>query len=203
MGAPKALLELAGVPLVRAHVERALELGYPHALVIVRPELAERVRQLFAPLPYADRVRIVSAATCSQAASLALLVRLLAADGPSASNTTVLITPVDALPCSDATHRELSAALTGAVLAVTPQFEARGGHPVLLKAEMLETYLHGSLESCCSLRDLLAEAGERRRRIDVADQAVVSDVDTPEEARALGLRTVTMDLAPRAGSGST
>jgi CTP:molybdopterin cytidylyltransferase MocA len=187
MGAPKALLERGGAPLVQLHVERALALRCTRALVIVRPALATAVEALFARAPYADHVRVLAAATPSQAASLAVLVRSLACDA-LAPDLTFLVAPVDTLPCSAATFRALRAALANHSLAATPCFGARGGHPVLLRAALLEAYLHGPLDGCRSLRDVLAGAGRRRMRVDVADAHVIADLDTPADARALGLQ---------------
>jgi CTP:molybdopterin cytidylyltransferase MocA len=188
MGAPKALLELAGEPLIRLHVQRALGFGCARALVIVRPALTTRIETLFAHPPYRERVQVISARTSSQASSLAVLVRALAhADGLN-RDLTLLVTPVDTLPCSVATYRALDAAMDDHTLAATPRFAARGGHPVMLRASLLEPYLHGPLDGCPPLRDLLADAGAQRTRVDVTDPCVVADADTPADARVLGLR---------------
>ena len=121
-------------------------------------------------------------------ASLAVLVRALSRVETWTPDLTFLITPVDTLPCSESTHRALRRALADHVLASTPRFSGRGGHPVLLRAGLLEPYLEGPLEACRPLREVLAGTGAQRTCVDVADPGVVSDVDTPADACALGLR---------------
>jgi CTP:molybdopterin cytidylyltransferase MocA len=180
MGMPKALLELGGVPLVRLHVDNALALGCTRALVIVRPALASPVEALVA-----SRARVLAAATDSQASSLAVLVRTLAREVRLSVDLTFLVAPVDTWPCCETTHRALQEALSPGIKAATPRFQGRGGHPVLLRAPLLEPYLCGPLEACRPLRAVLAEAS--RTRVDVADPRVVTDVDTPADAHALGL----------------
>jgi molybdenum cofactor cytidylyltransferase len=187
MGAPKALLELEGVPLVRLHVERALELGCARVLVIVRPELADAVAQLMAQVPEGTAARVIAAETASQASSLAVLVRSLASLGRSEPERGYLIAPVDSLPCTRQTYRALCAALGDHTLACTPRFAGRGGHPVLARAALLGGYRSGPLERALPLCEVLARAGERRVRVDVPDPSVLADLDTPAQARALGL----------------
>jgi molybdenum cofactor cytidylyltransferase len=193
MGGPKLLLELAGEPLVRLHVERALAHGCTRALVIVRPEWETSVKTLLARGPCAERVQVIAATTTSQASSLATLVRTLRLQ----PDLTFLITPVDAMPCSPATHHALHMALTRSMLAATPRFRGRGGHPVLVRSVLLERYLSGALAACPPLREVLAVAGEQRVRVDVPDASVVTDVDTPADAHALGLRFGLMAAALR------
>ena len=197
MGVPKALLELERVPLVRLHVERALALGCARALVIVRPELEVTVAQHLACVRAGAAVQLVSAVTHSQASSLAVLVRKLASVEQAEPESRLLITPVDALPCTDLTFRALCAALGDLTLAVTPRFAGRGGHPVLVRSALLAGHAHGPLDAALPLRVLLEQAGSRRLRVDVEDSSVVADLDTPADAGAVGLRAPDEWLAGR------
>lgn len=183
MGGPKALLELDGAPLLQRHVERALALGCAHVAAIIAPE----VHALLAPAlsRFAAKLSLIAAHTDSQASSLARIVQALA--HAHSSSPTFLITPVDVLPCSAATFRALHAALAPQLCAATPSFAGRGGHPVLVRAELLMPYRDAALAAYPPLRDVLARAGARRREVVVEDPAVVSDLDTYAEARALGL----------------
>jgi CTP:molybdopterin cytidylyltransferase MocA len=185
MGGPKALLELDGAPLLERHIERALGLGSTHVAAIVTPELYA----LFAPAleRLGTRLSLIAARTDSQASSLARLVQALARADAFSPLSTFLITPVDVLPCSAATYRALHAALAPEVCAATPRFSGRGGHPVLVRAELLQAYRDPALSEYPSLREVLGRAGARRREVVVDDPAVATDVDTSAQARALGL----------------
>ena len=111
--------------------------------MIVRPALASCVEALFRPAPFAGRTQVLSAATSSQAGSLAVLVRALVRDASLLPELVLLVAPVDTLPCREATYRALRRALSACVLAATPRFEGRGGHPVLLRGPLVEAYLQG------------------------------------------------------------
>lgn len=185
MGGPKALLERGGLTLLALHVERALQLGAAHVAAIVTPEVAQRV----APVLSArwGKLSLVSARPDSQSASLAILLRQLARL-TRFDDRTFLITPVDVLPCSEGTYRALHGALDPATLAATPSHEGRGGHPVLVRSELLAPYLEGSVESRPILRDLLRRVGSRRKRVEVADGNVLCDLDTREQAEVYDVK---------------
>jgi molybdenum cofactor cytidylyltransferase len=173
MGGPKALLELAGEPLLRLHA-RALGALCP-VLVVVRPAIAAEVRQLLD-----SRVRVHEGEAATQAASLGLVVRELSTCAQPGS--AILITPVDVMPASEATLKALCSALEPGRLAATPAYRGRGGHPVLVRMELLGALLDPSSEPA-SLRTLLASAGRKRVRVEVSDAHIVRDFDTPEQAR--------------------
>jgi CTP:molybdopterin cytidylyltransferase MocA len=185
MGGPKALLELDGQPLLRRHVERALALGCAQVWAIVAPELQAALAPMLTC--FAERLRLIAARTDSQAASLACVVRELERSGAFATAATFLITPVDVMPCSAPTYRALHEALVPEACAATPTFAGRGGHPVLVRAELLQIYREGTLADYPPLRAVLAGVGARRRQVAVDEPAVVSDADTFAQARALGL----------------
>jgi molybdenum cofactor cytidylyltransferase len=186
MGGPKALLRVDGVPLVLRHLERLHEAGCGSLAVVVRPPLVQAVRGLVESAPYAAHVRVVEAETDSQSGSLAAGLQALLAGAPEGGgtrDTALLVTPVDLLPPAVATVRALLAALEGEALAATPAHGGRGGHPVVLRGELLAPFLARS--GWPSLRDVLAGAGERRVRVEVDDAAVLGDLDTPSDVRAL------------------
>ena len=180
MGGPKALLEQNGRPLLVLHVERALELGAAHVSAIVRPEVA----QLLAPqlARYSGKLSLIAESTESQASSLALLIRERARVREHDTDLTFLITPVDVFPCAESTYRAVWQALDPGILAATPTFQARGGHPVLVRGELLRPYLDGPLDTRPTLRDLLQQAGTRRRKVEIEDATILTDLDTPEDA---------------------
>ena len=177
MGMPKALLPLAGVPLVERHVRRLLELGCDSIDVVLRPELAaaSSVRTA-AP----GRVFVVAARTATQAESLAAGLRVLASRGAGHDDDAVLVTPVDLVPPALATLVSLVDALAPPALAVTPVHRGRGGHPVVARCHVLAdpTGLDGV---ALPLRARLAALGPRRVRVPVDDPAVLGDFDVPSD----------------------
>lgn len=168
MGGPKALLEVDGAPLVQRHVERLQEAGCQAVAVVVRPPEASRVEGLVGIGLHTGSVRVVPALTSAPAESLAVGLRALWA-GPlpvlQASEHGLLVTPVDLLPPRVETLHTLLAALEGGVLAATPRYRGRGGHPVALRGAAVEGLLGVGEGPLPSLRDVLQWLGERRVRV--------------------------------------
>lgn len=184
MGGAKALLLVDGVPLVQRHLQRLHEAGCRSVAVVVRPAVAPVVAELVRALPSAAGVRVVMASTDSQAGSLAVGLRALA--GTMGRDAALLVTPVDMLPPALGTVGALLAALQGDVLAATPLRRGRGGHPVAVRAELLAPYLVSEPGELPSLRDVLARAAHRRVRVEVDDETIHGDLDTPSDVRAAG-----------------
>jgi CTP:molybdopterin cytidylyltransferase MocA len=188
MGGTKALLVVDGVALVQRHLQRLHEAGCRTMAVVVRPDVAPVVAELVGASLLASWVRVVAASTDSQASSLAVGLRALLAgegSGAEARGAALLVTPVDMLPPKVETVGALLAALQGDVLAATPLYRGRGGHPVAVRGELLAPYLSGgSPEAAPSLRDVLLGAAQRRVRVEVEDAAILGDLDTPSDVRA-------------------
>jgi CTP:molybdopterin cytidylyltransferase MocA len=176
VGGPKALLAWRSrgrdVPLAIAHAEARLEGDSARAVLVVR-------HRHVAPLaPFVgDAVHVIESEAPEEvgpAGSLAYATRALAGE------PLVLVTPVDAVPASEAIVRRLRAALGAdpALLAVRPRFEGRRGHPVLLRATALEPYRRGDAPP---LRDHLRALGPAALDVDVDDASVLEDLDTPAD----------------------
>lgn len=173
MGGPKALVHVGGRALLERHLERLHASGCTSVTAVVRPADADVARAIARRLPF--DVTLVAAATPSQAASLASAIgQLVLEDGD-----VVAITPVDLLPPRPATVRALAAALASAsALAATPSFRGQGGHPALVRPEVLAPYVRGEPPP---LRDVLEALGARRVRVEVDDAAVTGDFDRPDD----------------------
>jgi nicotine blue oxidoreductase len=185
MGGSKACLVIEGEPLAKLHARRVREVGCAPVILVTRPEVAP----LFAP-PLFPGFRVVGSTADDQAGSLA--VGLCAAElhappslpsgaEPCTGDSIVLITPVDALPARVQTITLLLAAVRGGWDAATPCHRGRGGHPVAARARVLSEAGVRSVP----LRDLLATLGGRRLRVDVEDDAIGTDLDTPADVRAI------------------
>lgn len=165
MGGPKARLIVDGEALALRHVRRAREAGCSRVLVVARPEELAWLE--------AAGVEAVASSAPDQAGSLAVGVRAL-----GTGSALVLITPVDALPVAVETIALLRSRLATGVDAVSPQHGGAGGHPVLVRASVLEAYRSGAAPP---LRDVLSALGGRRVRVPVEDARAVVDLDTPAE----------------------
>lgn len=169
MGRPKALLQLGDRTLIEAHVTRLRSVA-DTVTIVVRAEVA-------ASLPPLD-ARVVVRATSSQAASLAsAFVATIDVEGTERVDGSVwIVTPVDLVPPRHDTLRALIAALGEGVDAVTPEHEGRGGHPVVMRASVLDPYRVGAT---LPLRERLREV--RRAKIPVDDPRVLGDFDVIDD----------------------
>ena len=140
-------------------------------LAVVRPADADAARAIARRLPF--EVTLVAATTPSQAASLVAALGHLVLEAGDA----VAITPVDLLPPRPETVRALAAALESA-LAATPSHRGQGGHPALVRPEVLAPYLRGETPP---LRDVLEALATRRVRVEVDDAAITGDFDRPDD----------------------
>lgn len=165
MGGPKARLLVDGVPLVLRHVRRAREAGCERVLVVARPEDLDWLAT--------EGVEAVASRAPDQAGSLAVGVRAL-----RDVRDHVLVTPVDTLPASCATITSLRGRICDSIDAVSPRFEGRGGHPLIVRSRVLDPYREGLSPT---LRELLATLGIRRIRLPVDDPATALDLDLPED----------------------
>ena len=163
MGGRKARLVVGAEHLLSAHVRRFRVAGCEDVISVVR-EGDEGL---------ATHVVVSSAADPSGSLQLALAAVSGAADF-------VVITPVDAMPARLSTIRALvDACGTPNTDAATPSHRGRGGHPIVVRRAALD-----ALERHVSLRHLLDALGTRRRRIEVDDNAVITDLDAPDDVVA-------------------
>ncbi len=186
MGIAKALLDVDGMTLAEHHVTRLVEMGCAPIVIVLRPEIACAIGPR---LECFSGLRLVAARTSSQAESLVAGVRALGSSVAAISASRILISPVDMMPPSVAVARTLHAALVPPLLAVTPTYGGRGGHPVLIRPEVFAPMLQAAERSpngqIPSLRDVLEELGPRRARVEVADATVLGDFDAPADLPAM------------------
>lgn len=181
MGQPKLLLPWHGVPLVRHAAQTALASDLDELLVVVGHR-AEDVKAAVMDLP----VRIVhndafweGQSTSIRAGILALrqeaeAVVVLLADHPLLQPATV-----DALLANYA---------AAAAPIVVPRYAGRRGNPVLLARSLFPALL--ALRGDQGARPLLQNYAEQITWLDVADEGILLDVDTPEMFQSLIERNV-------------
>lgn len=184
LGQPKALIpvRIGGIeiPLIRWIVER-LESSQITPIVVTNQELLIRVT--FA-LP--ERTVVLNPApekgrTGSIQCGLATIISLL----KSKRGMDVLIAPVDRPGFSLSTIE----ALRMSEVAACPAKDGRGGHPLLIKEDDVERIMQASQDT--PLRDLISPM-----RINVADEFLHLNVDTPEDLNDLekAVRTLNQEV---------
>jgi molybdenum cofactor cytidylyltransferase len=90
---------------------------------------------------------------------------------------------VDRPPVARATIEHLQDALAASseeeVWAVVPTFGGNHGHPMVMGRDMIEAFLRAPAES--TAKEVRAERIDRVRYIEVSDENVIRNVNTPEE----------------------
>jgi CTP:molybdopterin cytidylyltransferase MocA len=171
MGGSKALLALDGEPLVLVHAARLLEGGCARVVAVVRADV-------LGTLGVVKDARLVVSDAEDQAGSLAVAL----GEHRAPPDEIVVVTPVDAAPAGQETIRRLVDEVAKGVLAATPRFETKSGHPIACRRSVLEPYR--GKPPYPPLRDVLRALGDKRSRIDVNDPRVGVDLDTPEDVLA-------------------
>jgi CTP:molybdopterin cytidylyltransferase MocA len=171
VGGPKALLDYEGVPLARAHVDRLLEAGSCKVIAVVREEVARSI-------DFPDSVRVAISDADDPAGSLAVA---LAAIGDVDPKTLFMIAPVDVLPARVDSLRTLARHVShNQLLAATPTFRKKGGHPVAILSSALDAMRE--LNAHTTLHETLENCGDLRSRVELDDEAVLSEINFPTDA---------------------
>ncbi|HEY9283141.1 MAG TPA: nucleotidyltransferase family protein [Pyrinomonadaceae bacterium] len=176
MGAFKPLLPFGGKTVAESCVGSLSAAGVAE-IVVVLGHRAGELRAALSHLPV--RFALNEAAGSEMGVSIARGVERV-----SAENSAVLITPVDypAVPAGVVgeligAHRRERARL------VVPEWQGRGGHPVLVSLELREEL--SRLDEARGLRGLFDAHRDEVARLPVASPFVARDVDTWEDYRAL------------------
>lgn len=157
--------------LASAHAEAALDVGIGRVVVVVREGWTEAL----GTLPRgADWCISREDESLGPAGSLRAARRALAREG--AVYEWLAIGPVDVSPEAWAVVPELVHRV-GTHDAAKPRYDARNGHPVLVRASAL------AIEDTRPLRTQLSALGERVITVRVGERAVLCDMDNPAQVR--------------------
>ena len=173
MGRPKALLEHQGRTFLTHIVHTARAAGADAVTVVAGPPDGERIRA---------RLPVGAAVTWNPDPSRGMLssVQVGLANLPARTQA-ALVWPVDVpLVKVDTVERVVQAA-PGRI--VIPRHEGRGGHPVRIPQRVFGAILALPPES--SLRAFFHENAAQVTWIDVDDPGCATDIDTPEDHRAM------------------
>lgn len=168
MGRPKPLLPLGDRTVLRHAVERILEAGVKDVVVVLGSEEAARTIR---DLPVTVALNETPESDMAESARVGF-----GAVDPSSSG--VLIHLSDHPLVAAETFRTLLAAQAREPeRIIIPVYEGRRGHPTLFPLHILKEELHGGL----TLRDLAYREPRRVRLVNVPDEGVALDMDTPED----------------------
>jgi molybdenum cofactor cytidylyltransferase len=171
-GGGKMLANVGGEPLLERTIASLLEGGVERVVVVVGPSSDDLRHGV--PLLGDPRVRtaVNDHPEDGMISSLKVGVRLAQGDP-------IVVLPGDMPYVEPATVAVLLAEQAGSKGIVSPRFEGKRGHPVVLPARLrveIEAAAEGE-----TLHDVLRRHASERRDLDVADKGVIRDVDSPTD----------------------
>lgn len=176
MGAPKALLDYHGETFVARLVRvfgtycGSVTVVLGHHADSIRPQVPNRARVVVNPDP--ERGQLSSLQTAL-------------AEIPSEADGFAFI-PVDCPAVAENTVAELArtfAARDAATLFVIPRKGGKRGHPVFATRAIAEELL--ALVPTAEAREIVHRYVDRTQYVDIQDDGIFTDIDTPEEYRRL------------------
>jgi CTP:molybdopterin cytidylyltransferase MocA len=183
MGRDKALLPLDRETFLSASIKRLQP--FTKVVIVVAAENAGALK----PTVSAEHAELVLNPEPQRGQFSSLQIGLRSA--LEAGLEAVVVTHVDRPPATEETLRRLMAAFAERSSlpeetrpwAVVPQVEGKHGHPIVVGREMIEAFLRAPEN--LTARDVEHANQQRVTYLDVSDRNVVTNVNTPEEYRAL------------------
>ncbi len=176
-GINKLLEPVAGIPCLLRAVQAALAGGLS-PVVVVTGHQRERVRPLIAELPVLERHNPDHAT--GMAGSIATGLAALSA---TCGGVVVLLGDMPLIHAGVIDRLRASGSENPDALAVVPTCQGRRGNPVLLRAALFPRVRQ--LQGDTGARSLFSTLGDGLVTVEVADRAVVTDIDTPESLAAV------------------
>ena len=182
MGAPKALLEIAGETFLARIVRTLREGGVDDVVVVTGAHDAVIRASIDDWRPPALAPRVVFNSGYARGQLTSLLAGLAAVDHPGVS--AVLVALVD--------HPFVGAGTVATLLArwratrapvVRPQLGGRHGHPVIFDRSVFDALRHAPLDE--GARAVVRACGAAVLDVPVDDEGVILDIDTPEQFAAV------------------
>jgi molybdenum cofactor cytidylyltransferase len=173
MGTPKQLLPIQGRPTVIRCLESLRDSQVPDVVIVVNPEGGDIVnaaqgfhaRVAVNEIPGSDMAASVKAGmACISDAATGVLICLC--DHP-------LVRP-ETIGSMVSAHSRKPDAI------IIPRYLGRKGHPTLFPRFVLE-----DLEKLATLRDVIGQHVTKLSLLDVDDEGVILDMDTPEDYRRI------------------
>jgi molybdenum cofactor cytidylyltransferase len=175
MGAFKPLLPFGETTVIRSCIQNLRQAGVED-IVVVLGHRAEELRQTVIDLRVAFALNPDQ--TSEMGASIACGVGVLL---PETKAVLITLTDQPAVPAN--VIRSLVAEWTSGETLVVPEFQGRGGHPVLVDLRFRDELLNLDAEG--GLRSFLRAHAEQVRRLPVNSHFIARDMDTWDDYRAL------------------
>lgn len=173
MGQPKLLLPWGPSTIIRSVCERIASCGL-HEIVVVAGEQMEAIQQQVADLP----VRVIYNPEHAEGEMLSSLAQGLQSIWHSSSACMVVLGDQPEIK-PDVFSLILSAYSQGLGRIIAPTYQSRRGHPVLIDSAFWQAMI--DLPPGKAPRDMLSAHEQHIHQIAVDTEAVLSDIDTPED----------------------
>lgn len=186
MGMPKQLLTLGNKTFIRIVTENVLAAAVDEVLVVTGT-LEQAVHAAISDLP----VKVVYNPRYEQGQGTSLTLGIQSID-ERASAFLVLMADQPLITAS-IINRSIEAFTRSSCLALRPTYKSLPGHPVVFSASMRAEL--EALKGDEGARQILKKLGDKVRYLPVQDEAVVFDIDTPEDFEKLMMnanRSVTL-----------
>lgn len=167
MGSSKQLLPLGPKPVIRHCLDSIITAGILDIIVVLGAS-GEEIAAAVSGMP----VKI--AYNRDSLSEMAESVRMGMRELPDASSGVLVCLSDHPLVSVETVRRIIDAHGAGPEEIVIPTFQGKRGHPTLFPRKAIEGVLSGK-----TLRDVITNHGGIVRTIDVADEGVVVDMDTP------------------------
>lgn len=188
MGRPKALLDLGGRPFVRCVADTLHQAGIAQVVVVTgshEPEI--RAALGAADRPWRDEVLLNPDSSRGQLSSLWVALDWIEAP-PRVPGDGIVVALVDhPLVRPDTVRRLVEALAASGRSVIRPVFRGRHGHPVVFARSTFASLRAAPLDE--GARAVVRSLGPAVLDVEIDDEGVVVDVDTPEDyARVIGRR---------------
>ncbi len=177
MGEMKVLLPWAGDAPILSHILGALRTARLEDVVVVTGRQEEQVRAVAEQ----EGARCAHNADYAGGEMLSSLQRGLRALSENVSAALVVLGDQPQIQPS-VVHRLLEAYARGEALIVAPSYDMRRGHPIVIDRRLWPELL--ALPSGAAPRDVINRHAGRTQYVNVDDDSILRDVDTPEAYRA-------------------
>ena len=173
MGQQKLLLPLGDRTVIARCIGSVLQAGIGNVVVVTGPE-GGAVRDAVKGFP----VTVVTNAACGTEMADSVKTGLDALDASGGGEDDVFVCPGDHPLVLPSTFTAMHAAYRNDPGIIIPRYLGKKGHPVLFPRQIL-----AEIGTVPALRDILRKHPDAVRPIDIYDEGVVIDVDTPEDYR--------------------
>ncbi len=183
MGQPKLLMPFRGGPLINCAMRAALDGGLEPVVAVIGPGSSPELAGLLAGEPSIIMVRAAFEPVEQSASLKAGLKGLLLTEGNRPVAGACVLLGDQPLITAELVARLASSALANPGCLIAPRFGERRGNPVIIPREFFAEVM--ALSGDNGARGLFLRPGAAAHYLEVDEQSVIFDIDTPEDYDAL------------------